>query len=403
MTGGRYERALIGVLMVLMLGAPLLATADPLENLRYAISGGTPNLDARLRYENVGQDNALKDANAYTLRTRLGYTTGKWNQIDVAAEYEGTVYLGDEQYNSTRNGKTDFSVVNDAKGNELNQAWIRYAGLPGTTIKFGRQRIILDNARYIGNVGWRQNEQTYDGALFTNTLIPKTTFTYGYLTDVNNVAFLDFRLHAHLFNVAYAPAEWLSVVAYDYLLNFEQNVALRQDTQSFGVRATGAVQAGPGKFSYALEYARQKKYKDAPDIVDARYMLAELGYGAPALNGKLGYEVLGSNDGQYGFQTPLATLHTFQGWADQFLNTPATGIRDAYASLGGSVAKVALLAMWHDYRADSGGARYGNELNMQATYPIYEGFTVGAKYADYNAHGFSVGTRKTWAWIEYKF
>jgi hypothetical protein len=379
------------------------AAADPLENLRYAFSGGTPNLDFRLRYENVGQNNTLQAADAFTARLRLGYTTGKWNQLDAMAEYEGVVYLFDEQYNSTRNGKADFSIVNDAKGNELNQAWIRYSGIPGTTLKLGRSRLVLDNARFVGNVGWRQNEQTFDGYFLTNTLIPKTTFNYAFLTDVNNVAFAGFRLHGHLVNVAYAPAPWLNVVAYDYLLDFEQNGPLRADTQTPGLRLTGAIAAGPGKFGYALEFARQFDYQDAPETVKASYYLAELGYGIPLVTAKLGYEVLGSNDGLYGFQTPLATLHVFQGWADQFLNTPNTGICDAYAQLNGTVAKVGWLARYHRFKADEGGAHYGNELDLQATYPINDSLGVGAKFADYIADTLSVRTRKTWAWVEYKF
>jgi hypothetical protein len=377
--------------------------ANPFAKLPAAVSGGVPNLDLRLRYENVGQDNALEAADAVTARLRLGYTTGKWNQLDAMAEYEGVIYLFDEQYNSTRNGKTDLSVVGDPKGSELNQAWIRYSGIPGTTLKFGRSRLNLDNARFVGNVGWRQNEQTFDGTFLTNRLIPKTTLNYAFLTDVNNVAFAGFRLHGHLINVAYAPAPWLTLVAYDYLLDFEQNGPVRADTQTPGLRASGAVSAGPGKISYAVEYARQFDYQDAPDAVKASYYLAELGYGIPLVAGKLGYEVLGSNDGVYGFQTPLATLHAFQGWADQFLNTPNTGIRDAYTQLSGTVAKFSWLARYHRFKADEGGAHYGNELDVQSTYPINDALTVGAKFADYVADTFSVRTRKTWAWVEYKF
>src|SRR3546814_1461069 len=45
-----------------------------------------------------------------------------------------------------------------------------------------------------------------------------------------------------------------------------------------------------------------------------------------SLNGN--YEVLGSDAGVFAFQTPLATLHKFQGWADLFLTTHSAGVRD---------------------------------------------------------------------------
>ncbi len=44
----------------------------------------------------------------------------------------------------------------------------------------------------------------------------------------------------------------------------------------------------------------------------------------------VGYELLGSDDGVAAFQTPLATLHKFNGFADQFLVTPAGGLQDIY-------------------------------------------------------------------------
>ena len=46
-----------------------------------------------------------------------------------------------------------------------------------------------------------------------------------------------------------------------------------------------------------------------------------------------GIEYLEGN-GTIGFSTPLATLHKFQGFADVFLTTPASGITDAYGKLG---------------------------------------------------------------------
>lgn len=396
-------RCLLVVACLVLASNRVAIAADPMETLPAAISGGKPNLDLRVRYENVGQDNTLKDADAYTARLRLGYTTAKWNALDAMAEYEGVVYLGDEQYNSTRNGKTDFSVVNDPKGNELNQAWVRYGGIPDTSLKLGRSALMYDNARFVGYGLWRQNEQSFDGVFLTNTSLPKATINYAYLTDDNIASFTDARLHAHLFNVGYSVAPWLGVTVYDYLLNFEQNTTAKQDTQSFGARASGAIAAGPGKISYAAEYARQLPYKDAPDTAKATYYLAELGYGVPLVNGKAGYEVLGSNHGQYAFQTPLATKHGFQGWAEQFLTVPDTGVRDLYACVGGTAIKIAWTAAYHRFTADEGGAHYGNEVDVMSTYPITTALNAGAEFADYIADTFSVRTRKTWAWLEYKF
>jgi hypothetical protein len=59
-------------------------------------------------------------------------------------------------YNSTRNGKNQYSIIPDPYENELDQLWRSYARIPDTIIKGGRQRIKFDDDRFIGNVGWRQ-------------------------------------------------------------------------------------------------------------------------------------------------------------------------------------------------------------------------------------------------------
>ncbi|MDB5972681.1 MAG: hypothetical protein JWQ90_5131 [Hydrocarboniphaga sp.] len=402
-----------------ILAASTGACADGLDTLQYAASGGTPNIDARLRYEQVDQDNLSDDANALTARVRLGYTTGKWNNIDGQLEYEGVTVLGSDKFNSTTNGQTGLPVVADPKTNELNQGWIRYSGLPKTTIKYGRQRLIYDNARYIGNVGWRQNEQTYDALSLSSTWLPKTTFNYAYIYNVDafkpfsigGKSSSDIDIKAHAFNLAYAPLKTLTLSAYAYLLDFDAIPAppiARQDTQSLGLRAVGTLPLDKFTLSYTAEYAQQSDYADAPSTVDADYYLIETGLAYDKYNAKIGYEVLGG-DGVYSFQTPLATLHAFQGWADQFLVTPVNGIKDLYFSVGGNVEKVALLARWHDYRSDEASIHYGTELELQATRPFTDQLSLGLKYAAYSAKDFPAAagtpfdTTKTWLWLEYKF
>jgi hypothetical protein len=162
------------------------------------------------------------------------------------------------------------------------------------------------------------------------------------------------------------------------------------------------------RLSYALEAAHQSDYGSSPSSIDANYYLAELGAAYRRVNGKIGYEVLGG-DGHYAFQTPLATLHAFQGWADQFLVTPAAGLNDFYVSAGGTLEQVAMMAVWHDYNSnDPSAARYGSEIDLQATRPLGKGFVIGAKYAKYDPDHYPVagtrtyGTTKYWFWIEYK-
>ena len=170
------------------------------------------------------------------------------------------------------------------------------------------------------------------------------------------------------------------------------------DHRILGVRASGNIHG----FSYALEYADQSNYADAPNSVDAQYYLAELGVKLGAVTPQIGYEVLGG-DGVFGFSTPFGTNHAFQGWADIFLNTPPGGIRDAYASLSGTTGKFKLAAIYHEFSADQGGQNYGSEIDLLLARPITQRLSLLLKYADYQADDFAVDTRRYWLQAEYQF
>ena len=390
------------------LGAALLAgsvqaAAD--DDFTGALIGGKPTADLRLRYESVDQANALKDANAATLRLRLGYETGEFRGFGAFVEAETVTALGGENYNSTVNGKTAYATVVDPESTEINQAYLSYAGLADTKLKYGRQRIMLDNHRFIGNVGWRQNEQTFDAFTLSNASLPETNITAGYIYNVNRVFSDkspqgDFKMNSPIFNVSYKGWSLGEVVGYGYLLDFTDLAT--SSTQTYGLRLKGSAPLGGAKALYTAEYAAQRDYRDNPRNFDLNYYLVEGGIGLSNAEFKLGYEVLGGN-GTVAFQTPLATLHAMNGWADQFLATPAAGLKDAYLSAATTVWGTRLEAIYHDFRADDSSTRYGTEWDLQAVKAIDKTYAVGAKYARYDAKNFSVDTDKFWLWAEAKF
>ena len=118
-------------------------------------------IDVRLRSESVEQDSILEDASALTSRTRVGYETKNYRGLQFLIEAENISAVRDD-YNSTTNGNMQYSVVADPEGTEFNRIYLSYTDIPETSVALGRQKIILDNARFLGNVGWRQNEQTFD-------------------------------------------------------------------------------------------------------------------------------------------------------------------------------------------------------------------------------------------------
>lgn len=383
--------------IVLSLLGTLSQASEP--GLGPALAAGSVNLDTRLRYENVDRGNPANDtADALTARVRLGYTTGSWNELKAVTEFEGVFDLSDQAYNSTRNGRTDRAVVADPRGTELNQAYLGYAGLPASTLKLGRQRLIYDNARFVGNVGWRQNEQTFDALSVHANPLDRLSFSYAYLTRVNGIVFNSSDLDGHLLNLSYSVSRALSLAAYAYALDYATGTA---DSQTIGLRATGKLDSAL-PLSYTLEYAVQSDYADALNTVDAAYLFASLGTRIGPVDASVNYEILGSNEGRYGLQTPLATKHAFQGWADLFLRTPDAGVRDAHLVLAGHVAGIKLKAIYHQFDADFGGADYGSEIDVLAVKALSKSTKLLLKFADYRAVSHGADTRKLWLMFNWK-
>jgi hypothetical protein len=118
----------------------------------------------------------------------------------------------------------------------------------------------------------------------------------------------------------------------------------------------------------------------------------------------VGYEVLGSNDGAYGFSTPFATLHKFNGWTDLFLNTPDTGLEDFYVSLGANLWGFKAKVVYHDFSADEGDEDFGNELDLQVLRTFKKHYTAVLKYADFDSDSSSKpDTAKLWGILQLKF
>ena len=395
-------------LLALAIGSLMVTSATPAlsQTFTEALAGGAVSLDVRYRYEFVDQDNPLDQAHASTVRTRLGYRTDDFRGFEVFAEAEDVSAVGNENYNSTVNGKADHSVVADPTETEVNQIYVRYKGLPDTSLTYGRQRLALDNHRFIGTVGWRQNEQTFDAFIGTNESLKDTKITAGYLYNANRIfsdasSIGNFPMQAPILNVQYQGLAAGTLTAYGYLFDFTTVDA--NSTQNLGLRFTGGTDVTQGfKVLYTLEYAIQKDYAGNPQSFEAAYWLAEAGLAAYGLTFKVGVETLEADDGRP-FQTPLATLHAMNGWADQFLVTPDDGLQDLYVSAGAAVKGVKLLAIFHDYSSDINSLSYGSELGLLAVYPIDKHYTLGAKFASYAEDGRGVDTDKAWLWGEVKF
>lgn len=397
----------------------LLALSNPVDvraegaTLGEAINNGTPIINLRARHESVDQDGIANDASANTLRARLGYQSGVYENFQLLIEGEVIIGLGGEEYNDTINGKTTYPIVADPEDQQLNRAQITYTGIQDTAIIVGRQRVILDNARFVGNVGWRQNEQTFDAAVVSTSIIPDVTAVYGYVDQIHRIFGNDhpagnLDTSTHLINVKYAGISGVTVTGYGYLLDVDAVPAA--STATYGVRATGTHAFSDAlTANAAVEYAHQSDRTNNPRSVSLDYYRGDLGLTYQGLTGAVGYEVL-EGDGTVGFSTPLATLHAFNGWADVFLATPATGLEDLFFKVGYGVPDVLGLqhlsaaVIYHDFEAETTGASLGSEWDAVVNAKVNEDVTVTAKYADYEGPtGGPADRQKVWLQVSYSY
>lgn len=375
-----------------------------------AANTGDIIVDARLRYESVSQD-GLEDADALTFRTRLGYETPAWRGFRFLAEAEGVAQLTDD-FNDTVNGNTAYAIVPDPDTFELNRLQLSWSGVEGRRAVLGRQRIMLNNARFIGNVGFRQNEQTFDALRLEARPFEHAGFTYAYIGNVRRVFGDDspqgeWESDSHVLQAdIQLPLGKANV--YGLWLDFGDD-APAQSNQTYGVRWTNEWTAGAFRPRVTLEAATQSEYGSNAADFDLGYQHAELSVRRDRWTVAVAGERLEGNDLR-GFTTPLATLHAFQGWADVFLTTPVDGVRDLNASVSYTTEPwlanqpVTFTVRAHDFTDDSGGTDFGSEFDASVRFAVTEHVSIEAKAAAFEGEDPRFADRtKLWFAVEYRY
>lgn len=374
-----------------------VAHAEPMEValLQEAIFSGKTSLDLRLRGEYVDFE-ITPETDAQTLRTVLGYKTGDYHGLKAFVEFENVSTLGNGEYNSGTTGfgnkQGQYGVIADPALTQLNQAF-----LEGYGIKYGRQKLVYDNARFIGDVGWRQNDQTFDAVSFANgTWVKDLTLSAAWLKRVNGIDGASRRVEAPLANIRYAAFPQARATVFYY--GVDEEGAPTTSWQHAGLRVDGVV----ANFVYELSFADQKDYADSKATVvpDASYTDVQLGYKFGPVTVKAQQEVL-----EKGFKTPLATAHAFNGWADRFLATPANGLEDMNVKVMAAVAGYNFVLAAHDFQAEATDDKFGEEVDFSVSKALTSKLTGMLKFADFNGGsvaGFTNDTRKAWLQFAYK-
>ena len=371
------------------------------------------SFDVRTRYQNTTQSER-PEGEALTLRFQLAGEIDLPRDTIFLAEVEGNIGLIDDFNDGTRN-ETGLPFIPDPDGFELNRLAIVSEAVDGVRVTAGRQRIALDDWRFIGAFPFRQNDQTFDAIRFETSSFGPGTLDVGYIgrvlrplgDDNPGGRFTGDSVFAN-YNLA-TPLGRLT--AYHYRLDIETG-SQGSNSHDFSNRVTGGRLFGRRHWEdfglvWDFAYARQVDHAENPNDFETDYFLAELTVEPGSSGITLRAETLGSGDNQ-GFQTPLGSLHRFQGLSDQFLRTPDAGVRDIsllarhdFSSVG-IFESVRVFARHHWFHADSNAAKYGTEWNASIS-AQYENVVFSLEYADYAADTFSVDTRSLFLTTQFRF
>lgn len=359
-----------------------------------------PTLQVRGRFEHSSVDApGLASATALTFRERPGLTMKTDWGLEAMAEGEFTQSLVDEYGAGPGTGtspdRPSRTQINDPRNEELNQLWLKYSSSE-TTISLGRQRIVLDNGAIVGNSGWRQNEQTYDGVAISNQSLADSTFYYAYINRVNRIfgqgadgIQSHFSGDIHLLNARYKGISNTDLVGYLYHFDLDGLGAVFSNTTVGSIVTHELGEWGAWKGTLRGEVAWQTNTGNAPIDYEAWYAHGTMTAARGIHSVSLGYEYLGADAGT-SFKTPMATAHAFNGYSDALVGarvggTPE-GIGDIYAcyevklpwQITGQVA-------YHFFGADDLSASYGQEIDIVAIKDFDKHFKAIAKLAFYDA------------------
>lgn len=423
-----------------------------------SIKAGKPMTNFRLRYENVQQDGnglvgtafantPLADANALTLRSLIGWQTAPFHNFSIAAQIINVTKLNDNfndgtsftPINATSNqpDRLGYAKVADPDQTNINQAYIDWTGIKNTKFRLGRQQANLDNVRFIGDVGFRQVMQVFDGISVTNKTIPDTSVYLSHFESVNQIN-TRYRTAGALdiANAKYSISATESVTGYGYFSRFDDlgfgnswfgagtlnngtkpNATANQSNKTIGLRLDGIHPFNPNlRALYTAEYAKQTDYSGGDARIDAHYYKLGGGVGIDAFNIRLDQEKLSSNNGLYAFQTPFGTNHAFQGWVNKFLVTPRDGIEDTFVTATYRLDDFLFFADYHlinsdrDFVKSTGGTgnKYGKEWNAAVTYNVNSNVMTKLEYGKFTeSDQYKAGrvrdTEKLWLTAMYTF
>jgi len=391
------------------LESPLVALS-----LSEALREGTPIVVVRPRFTWVDAAGQPEDTHWGSLRTQLGWKTLEYRGFQLTAEVIDTTRFDAQNIIAYTNspGYTNGSTAYGAPGGpsiyapfgpgyyprvadpnqfDVNRLFLDYTGVPDTRARVGRQVVRLDDQRFIGDYDFGQMPQLLDGVNLSTLALPRTSITYGYFWRVRNAYAVDWSTSINAASVSFdvVPVK-LKVGAYGVFQNQARTGSVTgfsdNSNSIIGARASGTYGLPRDiDLEYLADVAQQRDFAGGDPRIRADYYRFAGGLAIKQGFARLSWEKLSSNNGQYGFQTPLGSTQLFTGRVDMFQTTPLAGLEDLRASLGASFWKLTARLDYHKFQTDFADRDLGHEWDFALDFTITPQWSASVVYGDYQA------------------
>lgn len=359
-----------------------------------ALATGSYSLDFRVRSEQVDDAKWAMKAHALTYRLHGAGQLPLGHGLLLGSGFDVVRHIGEEQYNDGMNGHAQFPDVNDPDAEEIDEIYLGYqtqADRMPLELWGGRKAFTQGSTRFIsGGTAWRQNGQSFDGVGISGSRgVFKAEFVY--LAQVLRAAGNRSPkgrqdLNAPVLGLVWTPTPPLTLEFSAHRLRYVPGgpIATTSSTQALIGTLKAKGELGAFKLNTRLDAARQKAlYTGAVDVGGDYYAL-EANIRLSDTELQLKQEVLEGN-GVAAFQTPLASLHAFNGFADRFLRTPRDGLRDTSIGLTQHHGRYRLMVRAHRFESTVRDYRYGTEVDVVASVAMPQNHKLLLKWADFHA------------------
>ena len=384
----------------------------------------------RVEYADEGiQGNGIQQSKIHTtMQTRLNVKGTVDENVSVFIQIQDVRTWGGEVASPVPPSITRTGTSVHSSGLDMHQGYLLIKDVwgSGAALKVGRQEMVFDEARLIGNIGWIQQAQSFDaarldfkaGAFGITAFYAQTQANDTHPVMAQTIVAGTQDGHFGGLRATYKIGDHKKdrITGYYYLANntataagtatvFENlNIAgiyINKHVGKTRVRFDGAYEWGPvsqtvDKEAYMLTGALEHKFENG----------ASLGVWADYFSG----DSNGNADlKQTNFTTPYATNHKFYGHIDKFLNIPSVGLFDlAIKGAIGITDKTKLQAHFHHFSAvrSPTNSDLGQEIDLQITHKLAANTALRAGYSHYFSAGtvnYGVGGNHTldsnWGWM----